>query len=97
MAANRMLTAVIKRRTISGTASANDQMMISFTDGSKMMIKTAGLTNIGATGGTLEKVRQNGEELDLDLTDGSALTIHMAGSTSSVILRDKAGKLEYAD
>src|SRR5438067_7763845 len=97
MAANHKLTAAIKGRTISGTSNANNQMVISFTDGSKMTIKTSGSSNSGSTGGTIEKVRQKDNELDLDMEGGSTMKIQTAEPTSSVILRDKDGKLEYAD
>ena len=49
------------------------------------------------TEGTIEKVRQKGTELSLDLQGGKSVTIHTVEATSSVMLRDKAGKLEYAD
>ena len=50
-----------------------------------------------ATGKKIKKVRQKGTEFDLDLEDGTTWTIHLAEATSSVMLRDQAGKLEYAD
>ena len=44
------------------------------------------------------KVRQGGPELALDLEGGnSSMTIQTAEETSSVMLRDKTGGLEYAD
>ena len=54
-------------------------------------------TNVAATGGKVQKVRQQGTELDLDLEGGTSVKIETAEATSSVVLRDKAGKLEYAD
>lgn len=45
----------------------------------------------------VRNVRQGGTELDLDLEGGSTVKIVTAEETSSVMLRDKAGKLEYAD
>ena len=50
-----------------------------------------------STGGKVVKVRQQGTEMAFDLEGGSTVTIQTAGATSSVMLRDKAGKLEYAD
>ena len=53
--------------------------------------------NSAATGGKILKVRQGGTELNLDLEDGTTLKIITAEETSSVMLRNKAGGLEYAD
>lgn len=98
MHSNQKLTKIIAGRTISGTSQANDLLTITFDDGSTMKIKVApSNTNSAATGGKVLKVRQGGTELDLDLEDGSTVTIITAEETSSVMLRDKAGKLEYAD
>jgi hypothetical protein len=48
-------------------------------------------------GRVVSGVRQEGEALYLDFSDGSTLQIKLADPASSVMLRDKAGKLEYAD
>ena len=62
-----------------------------------MKIKVApSNTNSAATGGKVLKVRQGGTELDLDLEGGSTVEIITAEQTSSVMIRDKAGALEYA-
>ncbi len=45
----------------------------------------------------IEKVRQEGAMLYLDFADRSMMQIMLAGPTSSVMVRDKDGKLEYAD
>jgi hypothetical protein len=50
-----------------------------------------------AAGRVVSGVRQEGEALYLDFSDGSTLQIKLADPASSVMLRDKAGKLEYAD
>ena len=54
-------------------------------------------TSGAATGGKLLKVRQGGMEQDHALKDGSTLKVSTAEESSSVMLRDTAGKLEYAD
>lgn len=96
--ANQKLTKIIAGRTISGTAQVDGLLTISFDDGSTMKIKTAPTSmSVAATGGKILKVRQGGTELDFDLEGGSTVTIQTAEETSSVMLRDKAGKLEYAD
>ena len=98
MASNQQLTKIVKGRTISGTAQADNVLSITFTDGSTMKVKTApSNTNTAATGGVIDKVRQKGTELNLDLQGGGSVTITTAEATSSVMLRDQVGKMEYAD
>ena len=98
MHSNQKLTKIIAGRTISGTAQADGLLTITFDDGSTMKVKTGpSNTNSAATGGKVLKVRQGGTELDLDLEGGGSVKIITAEETSSVMLRDKAGKMEYAD
>ena len=98
MHSNQKLTKIIAGRNISGTSQADGLLTITFDDGSTMKVKTApATTNSAATGGKVLKVRQEGTELNLDLESGTTVKINTAEETSSVMLRDKAGKLEYAD
>jgi hypothetical protein len=48
-------------------------------------------------GRTVSGARQDGPALYLDFADGSTLQIKLADPASSVMLRDRQGKLEYAD
>lgn len=48
-------------------------------------------------GRTVKAVRQAGDVLNLDFEDGSTLQIQLKEATSSVMVRDKENKLEYAD
>jgi hypothetical protein len=97
MASNHKLTAVIAGRTIASSANADGKMIIGFTDGSTMTVKTAGNSNSASTGGAVKAVRQAGTTLDLDFEDGSTLEITTAEATSSVMVRDKSHAMEYAD
>lgn len=98
MASAQKLTKIIAGRTISATAQAENLLTVTYADGSTMKVKTRpDSANPAATGGKVKKVRQKGTELHLDLEDGSSISIHTAEATSSIMLRDKAGKLEYAD
>ena len=99
MHANQKLTKIIAGRITSGTAEADGVLTLTFDDGSTMRVKTAPAnTNAAAaTGGKLVKVREQGTDLELDLEGGGSVRIQTAEATSSVMLRDKAGKLEYAD
>jgi hypothetical protein len=54
------------------------------------------LTHVIA-GRAVSTVRQDGAVLHLDFADGSTLQVKLADPASSVMLRDKDGKLEYAD
>lgn len=99
MASNQKLTRVIAGRAIKASAQADDVLTLTFDDGSKMTIKTAPRATNSAvnTGAKAKKVRQKGSKSNLDLENGTTWTIHTAEATSSVMLRDAAGKMEYAD
>ena len=89
---------IIAGRTISGTSRTDGLLTITFDDGSIMKVKVApSNTNYAVTGGRMLKMRQDYTELDLDLEGGGSVKIITAEETSSVMLRDKAGTLEYAD
>ena len=98
MHSNSKLTRIIAGRTLSGVSQADGLLTLTFDDGSTMKIKTApAATNTAATGGKIGKVRQQDTDLALDLEGGLSVQIKLAEVTSSVMLRDKSGKLEYAD
>ncbi len=97
MTSNHKLTGVLKGRTISGTSNSGDVLTVLFDDGSKMAVQTAGSSNSAATGGTVQAVRQAGTTLALDFEGGGTLEIPLAEETSSVMVRDKGGAMEYAD
>lgn len=99
MASNQKLTKLIAGRAIAACTQVEGLLTLTLDDGATMRVKTTP----AATAPTLnpavkiKKVRQRGTELDLDLEDGTTFSIHLAEATSSVVLRDHAGKLEYAD
>lgn len=97
MASNHKLTSLIKGRTIAGTSNQGATLTIVFDDGSQMTVQTTGSSNSAATGGKIHAVRQQGTELDLDFEGGGTLAIPLAEETSSVMMRDKNGVMEYAD
>ena len=97
MASNHKLTSLIQGRTIAATSNQNDAMTISFTDNSKMTVQTSGSSNSASTGGTVKAVRQAGTTLNLDMESGGTLEISLAEETSSVMVRDGSGTMEYAD
>jgi len=97
MTSNHKLTGVLKGRTISGTSNQGDVLTIRFNDDSQMTVQTAGSSHSAATGGTIQAVRQGGTTLALDFEAGGTLEIQTAEETSSVMVRDKGGGMEYAD
>ena len=99
MASNQKLTKLIVGRAVAACTPTEGLLTLTLDDGSTMRIKTAPAAAIPAINPALKikKVRQKGTELDLDLEDGTTLLIHLAEATSSVLIRDKAGKMEYAD
>ncbi len=97
MHSNQKLTKIIAGRTITGTAQANDQLTITFDDGSVMVVKTApSSTNTVATGSKILKVQQQANDLVFLLDVGGSIDIKTADASSSVFMRDKAGAVAYA-
>ncbi len=98
MALNRKLTPIIAGRTVKSAVQADTVLSIGFGDGSTLRIKTAGAGAAAIpTGGTVKAVRQKADVFNLDFADGSSAKITLAEATSSVMLRNGAGALEYAD
>jgi hypothetical protein len=99
MSFNELLSNVIANRTIQAVSSAGGLLQITYNDGSIMQIKTGG--PVPATdallGRTVKTVHQSDAIMDMTFTNSSTGRIKLAEATSSVILRDKDGNLEYAD
>jgi hypothetical protein len=94
---NRKLTPIIAGRTIKHIAQSDVVQLIEFEDGSILKIKTSAPFTETIAGRKVKEMRQKGTEFDLDFVDGTTAKIDLAEETSSVMLRDKAGTLEYAD
>ncbi len=98
MAANKKLTGVIQGRTIKTVSAGDDALTITFSDGSTMKVKTGAAAKADALSGhTIRSVRQQGSTMTFDFTDGSSAQVTLAEATSSVMLRDGKGTMEYAD
>jgi hypothetical protein len=98
LALNRKLTPLIAGRTIKSAVQADTVLNIVFGDGSTLRVKTAGTgTAAIPADAAVKAVRQKVDTLTLDFADGSSAAIKLAEATSSVMLRDSAGVLEYAD
>ena len=94
---NRKLTPIIAGRTVKSAKQAKGVLAIKFTDDSVMRIKADAPFKDSIVGKTVKAVRQKATEFDLDFDDGTTAKITLAAETSSVMLRDHAGAMEYAD
>ena len=94
---NKKLTPLLAGRSVKSAKQAKGVLAIKFTDDSVMRIKTDAPFKDSIIGKTVKAVRQKAKEFDLDFTDGMTAVITLAEETSSVMLRDKAGVMEYAD
>ncbi len=95
---NRKLTPIIAGRSIKEATQRDGALNVTFGDGSNMRIKVGALAPTQQLAGrTVKSVRQGGTEMDLDMQDGTSVAISLAEETSSVMLRDAGGELEYAD
>ena len=109
MSSNHKLSGVLKGRAIADVAFADDVCTISLRDGAQMHIKlaprvladtsqeSAASPENASARGVVKGVRQSGTTLDFDLENGQTLSLQTREATSSVMLRDKSGVLEYAD
>jgi len=98
VAANKKLTKILQGRTVEKVAEMDKRLTVEFHDGSKLTVKIGdGETSGTPVGLTVKGVRQKDTTLNLDFTDGSVLAVPLAEETSSVMLRDANGTLEYAD
>jgi hypothetical protein len=98
MAANKKLTPLLAGRTVRAVSQIDALATFSYSDGSALMIKTGSpLARLDFQDRRVLKVRQTGTLMNLDFEDGTSAEIALAEAMSSVLLRDKDGRLEYAD
>lgn len=98
MISNHKLTGVLHGRSILAINSEDASLAIKFDDGSIMTVqKSADCPAPTLACGEVDKARQDGTQLALDLADGSTIAIAMADETSCVMVRDQNHVLEYAD
>jgi hypothetical protein len=100
MSRNRVLTPILKDRSIAQIGWDGPTATLHFGDGSVMRIHTpaAPASNTPPVVlGKVRAVRQSSEVIAFDLADGSTVLISLAEATSCVILRNAKGVLEYAD
>src|SRR5262249_51973853 len=98
MARNQKLTPILAGRVVKEVNQQGDALHVNFSDGSTMKVKTAA----PAKGDELKNkkvkaVRQAADVMHLDFDDDTSAEIKLAEATSSVMLRDSKGAMEYAD
>lgn len=97
MTSNHKLSALLKSRTVAASSAKDSVLTLTFNDGSTMTVQIAGDAPQVKPGGVVSKVQQSGTTLVLIFADDTTLTITTAEATSSVLVRDHAHVLEYAD
>ena len=100
MRSNQKLTKLLKGRGIVSCTRQAGTLRVTFADGSVLTVRTAAgvaATHDTAAGRTVQEVQQAGTDLALVLKGGGSIAEKTAEETSCVMLRDKAGVMEYAD
>jgi hypothetical protein len=98
MALNQKLTPIIAGRVIKSIEQTDKSLSLSFADGSCMKIKTSAPATIDDLNGrTVKSIRQKGTAMTIIFDDDASASIALAEATSSVMLRDANGVMEYAD
>ena len=97
MAANHKLTGVLRGRKVTATETHAGMLLVHLDDGSTMTVRTGGPVPKPFPSGSVQGVRQQGTRLSLDFEDGTSVDIPLAEETSSVMVRDRGGAMEYAD
>ena len=98
MKINRKLTKLVAGRTIKSFDLKDQLLVIIFEDGSIIKIKTP-LSELPAElkPSTIKAMYQSDDLLQMEFEDATNVQIKLAEPTSSVMLRDGKGVMEYAD
>lgn len=94
---NKKLTPIIAGRTIKRVKAEANALHVEFADGSTLKAKVSAAPADEFDGKEVKAVRQKSTSFSFDFTDGSSADVSLAEETSSVMLRDKDGVMEYAD
>lgn len=101
MHSNQKLTHVIAGRTVAVVARSGAVTTVLFGDGSQMTVR--GPANLGTSSaipapkGKVESARQDQSTLRLVFDSGAVLDLATAEPTSTVMVRDHAHVMQYAD
>ena len=98
---NRELWGLLKGRVLQAVASSSDGVLLRFADDSMMHVKTpeppSAFDIESVQGEAVAQVRQHDTNLVLTFESGKQLSLHTTEPSVSVLVRDGAGRLEYAD
>lgn len=97
MTSNHKLSALLQGRTLTTLDSESAQTLVTWSDGSTLTVQTNEPVTGGPLGAVVHAVRQADTTLIIDFDRGVSLQMTLAASTSSVMVRDRAHVLEYAD
>jgi hypothetical protein len=101
MHSNQKLTHVIAGRTVSAVSRSGAVTTVLFDDGSLMTVR--GPNNLGTSSATpapkgrITSARQDQATLRLVFDSGATLDLATAEPSSTVMVRDRAHAMEYAD
>lgn len=93
---NKKLSKIIAGRTIKHRSQVDGRIVIEFTDGSILNIKSHDPAP-DIAGKVVVTIKQQALDFEIQFGDGSLLKVKLAEETSSVMLRNKEEVLEYAD
>jgi hypothetical protein len=97
MQINEKLTKIIRGRTIELVSKEEGLVVIVFDDHSVMRVNIAGGPTVNMLGeGKIESAAEDGAELFLVGEDGRTAILRLAEPGSSVIVKDKDDRVEYA-
>jgi hypothetical protein len=98
---NHQLTTLLKRRVLKESEPASDGIVLRFADASTIHVKTnqppIAVAIEPVQSATITQVRQQDTTLVLEFESGKALSVRITEPSASVLIRDGAGELEYAD
>ncbi|QSR84925.1 hypothetical protein [Methylacidimicrobium sp. B4] len=95
MALNRKLSPILHGRRIAKCEAAPDQLSVSFSDGSVLVVRLAAAPSHLPASGGVEKVLEAGNRFVLVLEGDSQVELTLADPGSSISLRDGRGQVEY--
>jgi len=97
MVVNQKLTRVIGGRVVTSVERVDEADVVRFADGSRMIVKTAAPAAHADARGAVERVRQQGTTLGVELAGGATIEFTTAEPMASVIVRASDETMEYAD
>jgi hypothetical protein len=96
MAVNLRLTHAVKDRAVQDFQLSGSELVISFVDGSTMMITIGECNSLPLhEGARIRQISEDEAKLLFECEDDSTLDVTIVDPGNSVIVRDKNGQVEY--